>query len=63
MYVSFVFENKYYGEIPWLADEIKKKRLGKRKRKYFFFSVFRAIACLALDAPMSRSQLPSVKYV
>jgi hypothetical protein len=47
---QFVFENKYYGKSP-------------RKRKYFFFSVLRAIARLALNAPMSRSQLHSVKYV
>jgi len=36
----------------------KKNGWGKRERKYFYFSVFRAIAHLALW-----SQLPSVKYV
>jgi hypothetical protein len=35
----------------------------KQRVSFFFLSVFSAIARLALDAPMSRSQLHSVKYV
>ena len=43
----------------------KKNGWGKRKTKYFFFSVFRVIQKRknTLDQPMSRFQLPSVKYV
>jgi hypothetical protein len=42
----------------------EKKRLEKRKSILFFSSVFRVIPPRrSLDEPMSRSQLPSVKYV
>ncbi len=42
----------------------KHKTDGKKKEKvFFFFSVFRTITRLALDSPMSHSQLPNVKYV
>ncbi len=50
----FVFENKYYEKSPMLA--VVKKGDGKKK---FLF-------CFPRDspfAPISRSQLPSVKYV
>ena len=36
---------------------------GKKERESIFPFLFSAPARLTLDAPMSRSQLPSVKYV
>ncbi len=56
----FLAESQY----SWWCGHVE-ERLGKKKEKVFFLFFFfpHAIARLALDAPMSHSQLPSVKYV
>jgi hypothetical protein len=52
--------NQILRESSYLFALLDKKTIGLKKRKEFAFSVFPAIPRLALDAPMSRSQLPSV---
>ena len=56
--------NKYYGRAPICLHCLDKKTVGKKKVKIFFFlPVSRVIPVKSIDAPISRFQLPSVKYV